>query len=112
MDNENAKRERRDSLFLLATLRLGLVELPVKVRNLSSGGAMLEGVVSAKKGAPVSLNIRNIGWVDGDIAWVEGARCGISFRDQIDPQAARIQISATDSRPAQSQSFRTGLRRI
>jgi hypothetical protein len=112
MDEDDNRGERRDSLFLLAQLRLGSVEMPVKVRNLSSGGAMIEGATRATKGATVSVNIRNIGWTEGDIAWVEGNRCGIAFRDQIDPLAARTQISGKETTPAPSQRTTAGLRRL
>jgi hypothetical protein len=111
MDNEDIRRQRRDSLFLLATLRLGSVELPVKVRNLSSGGAMIVGAADVAKRATVSVNIRNIGWIDGEIAWGEGNRCGIAFREQIDPQAARFQVTAKEpSLP--SQRVTTGPKRL
>ena len=112
MDEDDIRRERRDSLFLQAQLRLGSVELPVKVRNLSSGGAMIEGALRATKGAAVSLNLRNIGWIEGDVAWVEGNRCGVAFRDQIDPVAARFQISGKETTPVQRLRPTTDLKRL
>jgi hypothetical protein len=81
----------RDSLFLLADLRVdGLEgEHRIKVRNLSARGMMGEGVVRVMRGAFVSVNIRNIGWVDGSVAWVQDNRFGVAFRDDIDPKLAR-----------------------
>ena len=99
---ENDHRQlSRDSLFLMAELRLpGREALArVKVRNLSAGGMMAEGVVRAVRGTLVEVSIRNIGWVEGAIVWVQGHRCGIAFSEDIDPMIARAQVTAGDSTP-------------
>ena len=77
----------RDSLFVLAEIRVDGTpgEVRVRVRNLSAGGLMAEGLEKAQRGQLVWVNIRNIGWVEGTIAWVQGDRCGIAFADDIDP---------------------------
>jgi PilZ domain len=90
----------RDSLFVMADLRLdgsdGIQR--VKIRNLSSGGLMAEGAAKIGRGQQVSIELRNIGWVDGSIAWVQGSRCGIAFNEEIDPKLARVgQAAAVDS---------------
>ena len=84
----------RDSLFLIAELRLPGEEAlsRVKVRNLSAGGMMAEGTVKAVRGTLVEVNIRNLGWVEGAIAWVQGDRCGIAFSEDIDPMIARAPL--------------------
>lgn len=84
----------RDSLFVMATLRLdgSDEEHRIKVRNLSSGGMMGEGDVRTVRGAVVSVNIRNIGWVEGLIAWVQESRFGIAFHEDIDPKVARAPL--------------------
>lgn len=84
----------RDSLFLLADLRVdGLQgEHRIKVRNLSAGGMMGEGAVRVERGTMVSVNIRNVGWVDGTIAWVQDTRFGVAFSDDIDPKLARAPV--------------------
>ncbi len=85
----------RDSLFVLAELRLDGVEgeHKVRVRNLSAGGLMVEGAPTTARGQLAWINIRNIGWVEGSIAWVEGPRCGVAFREEIDPKVARAPVS-------------------
>ena len=93
--NENDHRHiGRDSLFLMADLHVdGLDgEHRIKVRNLSSGGMMGEGPVHVIRGAVVSVNIRNVGWVKGSVAWVHGNRFGVAFREDIDPKNARAPI--------------------
>ena len=89
-DNDH-RQLSRDSLFLMAELRVpgqeGLAR--VKVRNLSAGGMMAEGAVRAVRGTLIEVNIRNVGWVEGAIAWVQDDRCGIAFSEDIDPMIAR-----------------------
>ena len=72
MDEAEQRQLARDSLFVMADLRLdgSDEEHRIKVRNLSSGGMMGEGSVRVKRGAMLQVHIRNIGWVEGSIAWV------------------------------------------
>ena len=122
---ENDHRQlSRDSLFLVAELRLPGQEAlaRVKVRNLSAGGMMAEGTVHAVRGTLIEVNIRNVGWVEGAIAWVQGDRCGIAFSDDIDPMIARAPITETLTGPSSRRpqplasnaikQKRTGRRRI
>lgn len=91
----------RDSLFVMAELRVDGVagEDRVRVRNLSAGGLMAEGVQNAKRGQVVWVNVRNVGWTEGTIAWVQDNRCGIAFRAEIDPLVVRAPVSGGDSTP-------------
>lgn len=96
---ESEKRQiARDSLFLLADLRLdGLEgEYRIKVRNLSARGMMGEGAVRVVPGTMVSVNIRNVGWVDGAIAWVQENRFGVAFSNDIDPKLARTPVGLSE----------------
>lgn len=100
-DNEH-RQLSRDSLFLMAELRLHGSDAVhrVKVRNLSSGGMMAEGPLKTVRGTLVEVQIRNIGWVEGAIAWVQGDRCGIAFSEDIDPMIARAPlVSGGESTP-------------
>lgn len=96
MDAHDNRQIGRDSLFLMAELRVDGegVEHRIKVRNLSAGGMMGEGRVRVMRGAVVAVNIRNIGWTEGSIAWVQDDRFGIAFRDEIDPMRARVTARA------------------
>eukprot|EP01037_Dinobryon_pediforme_P005701 gene5701-5763_t len=81
----------RDSLFLMADLRVEgeAGEHRVKVRNLSARGMMAECTVRVRSGVAVTVNLRNIGWVPGRVAWIQDNRFGIAFADAIDPLLAR-----------------------
>ncbi|WP_226018146.1 PilZ domain-containing protein [Novosphingobium sp. FKTRR1] len=85
----------RDSLFLTADLRLfgSGGEHKVRVRNLSAGGMMAEGNVKVSRGTVIEVNLRNIGWVDGTVAWIQDNRFGIAFAEPIDPKLVRAPAS-------------------
>lgn len=102
MESSENRHISRDSLFVMADLRIDGVpgEHRVKVRNLSSGGMMGEGSVRVARGARLSVNLRNIGWIRGTVAWVQDSRFGIAFEDDIDPLDVRAPVTNDDSRPA------------
>ena len=102
MSNVDTRQINRDSLFLLAQVRLSGQEEDhrVKVRNLSAGGMMAEGDVAVQPGTGVEVQIRNIGWVEGSVAWVQDNRFGIAFREEIDPKVARAPVAVADPAPA------------
>ena len=63
------------------------------VRNLSPGGMMAQGERELPAGARVTVTLRNIGAVQGRVAWVENSRYGIAFDNEIDPQAVRAPVA-------------------
>lgn len=91
MSSVDTRHIARDSLFLLAEVQLAgsASEYPVKVRNLSAGGMMAEGTVPVVPGSRLRVNLRNIGWIDGGVAWVQDNRFGIAFDNEIDPISVR-----------------------
>ena len=91
MDDNGNRHLQRDSLFVMADLRFeetGPLHR-IKIRNLSAGGLMAEGDIKVTRGVSLEVYIRNIGWVEGSVAWVEGQRLGIAFSVDIDPMLAR-----------------------
>lgn len=92
---ENDNRQiARDSLFVMADLRIDGqdTEHRIKMRNLSAGGLMAEGPVRVVRGMIVWISLRNLGWVEGSVAWVQDNRFGIAFREEIDPRVARVPL--------------------
>lgn len=87
----------RDSLFLMATIRADGSDSDhkVKVRNLSAGGMMMECQLQLPRGARIAVELRNIGWVHGTVAWVQDNRSGVAFDSEIDPKLARASVNAT-----------------
>ncbi len=92
MDRVRTQRARgRDSLFLVAKLRLGDEHgiREVRVRNLSEGGLMIELDKIAEVGTPVRMDLRGIGEIAGKVAWCTEGRIGIALDSPIDPKKAR-----------------------
>lgn len=98
MSESDNRQVVRDSLFLMANMRVdGLDgEYRIKVRNLSAGGMMGEGPVRVVRGAIVEIDIRNVGWVEGSVAWVQENRFGVAFREDIDPKLARAPVTVAE----------------
>ena len=98
MSGVETRHIQRDSLFLAAEVRLDGEDAAnrVKVRNLSARGMMAEADLPVLRGALVSVNLRNIGWVEGSIAWVHDNRFGIAFAREVDPKLARTQVGSGD----------------
>lgn len=95
MTNVETRQVERDSLLLMAQLRVdgGEPEYRVKVRNLSAGGMMAEGKVPVVRGSLVTVALRNLGWVEGSVAWKQDERFGIAFVEEIDPHEARAPVT-------------------
>ena len=89
----------RDSLFLLANVRVEQAEEShrVRVRNLSDGGMMGEGNMRVTRGNRVEVELRNVGTVEGSVAWVQDQRFGIAFDHEIDSQSARKPSGETET---------------
>jgi hypothetical protein len=101
MSDSEHRQLGRDSLFVLADLRIDGVtgEQRIRVRNLSAGGLMAEGAFAVQRGQSVWVGLRNLGWVEGIVAWVQDARFGIAFREDIDPRLARAPVVSGEGTP-------------
>ena len=81
----------RDSMFLQALMRgVGCEATAIgRVRNLSSGGMMVEAALTPIRGDRYVVELRGVGAVDARVAWVADGRIGFAFDRPIDPRAAR-----------------------
>jgi hypothetical protein len=77
-DEGNARGGARTNLFLAATLYSAAGTSPVKIRDLSSAGARIEGHVVPVVGEPIRL-VRGSLSVVGLVAWRNADRCGLRF---------------------------------
>lgn len=95
------RKQDRDSLFLLANLRLAdsTDTQRIKVRNLSPGGMMAESPVRTACGERLTVELRNLGWISGTVAWVADSRFGVIFDREVDCKAVRqpVTVSAESS---------------
>lgn len=90
-DGASNRQDSRDSLFLMADMRVpGAKDVrPIRVRNLSPGGLMADYAEGLEQGMVVEFGVRGIGWVTGHVAWSAAGRIGVAFVRQIDPLLAR-----------------------
>lgn len=71
-------RAPRKNLLLTATIRSGGVTAPVRIRNLSEKGAMVDGQALPEPGASLVLQRLEVE-MRGVVAWRAEGRCGIQF---------------------------------
>ena len=116
IDTGDPRSDPRSNVFLLATIGAGLTSNPVKVRNLSIQGAVLEGAALPSIGTPACLRRGSL-QVEGTIAWRDQTHCGIRFdfpivvedwvkrvgtkaQQTIDAAIAEIRSGSRGARPA------------
>lgn len=72
------RRSRRSPVLLAATVEVAGQDLPVKLRNLSEEGALIEGDRLPLEGA-TTLFQRNDLRLRSRVVWVQGKYAGVSF---------------------------------
>ncbi len=105
---ENIAQNRdksRESIFLGAVLVVDgdSTRISVRVRNISSGGMMVDLPGPQKTGTKVQAEIKGLGSIGGHIAWSTENRTGISFDRPVDPKLTR-QVSPTVEAPLYKKS--------
>lgn len=82
--NQN-RRSRRSNVLLAATLEVAGTSTPVRMRNLSSEGALVEADQLPIEGTNVLFRKGELA-VAGCVAWVKGRRAGIAFDANLAPE--------------------------
>ena len=75
--NQN-RRSHRSNVLLAASIEASGASLPVKLRNLSTEGALVEGDDLPVEGSEVLFK-RNELSVNSRVAWVHGTHAGVAF---------------------------------
>lgn len=86
-----------------ASLELSGTSVPVKLRNLSADGALVEGDNLPVEGASLLFRKGELGMA-GTVAWVKGRQAGISFATKLDPEQLLRHVPAP--RPRVTPTFR------
>ena len=79
--NQN-RRSRRSNVLLAASIEVSGASLAVKLRNLSTEGALVEGADLPVEGSEVLFR-RNELSVKSRVAWVHGKQAGVAFKRPI-----------------------------
>jgi hypothetical protein len=72
----------RKNLLLSATIDAAGVQAPVRIRNLSGSGAMLDGPALPDSGTRLMLR-RSTVEMGGLVVWRNATRCGVRFDDSV-----------------------------
>ncbi|GAA0315338.1 hypothetical protein GCM10009087_27230 [Sphingomonas oligophenolica] len=75
---EMRPRAPRKNLLLSASIEACGLKAPVRIRNLSEGGAMIDGTVLPGVGTPLILRRMELE-IGGKTVWQADGRCGIKF---------------------------------
>jgi hypothetical protein len=76
------RSEGRSNVFLTAALETGAGSIPVRIRNLSSVGALVDGAGFPPVGSKVNLVRGHLG-ASGELIWQETTHCGIRFDNAV-----------------------------
>lgn len=88
MDQSNTpsqRQSRRSNVLLAATIEVSGMSVPVKLRNLSEQGALVQAERLPVEGSEVLFR-RNELSVPGRVAWVDGQYAGVAFAVALQPQ--------------------------
>lgn len=72
----------RRNMFLAAQLRRGSQVAPVKIRNMSASGALLDSPIVPEPNSIIEL-VRGKYVAHGRVVWSEPKRCGIRFTSEL-----------------------------
>jgi hypothetical protein len=81
-DAGDPRATRRSNVYLAATLVASGASRPVRLRNISAVGALLDAPDLPAEGTSVELRRGRLG-VRGEIAWQSGAHCGVRFDAEV-----------------------------
>lgn len=79
------RRQRRSQVLLAASLELSGGSMPVRLRNLSADGALVEGDGLPVEGASVLFRRQELS-VPARVVWVRENRAGLSFNESLSPE--------------------------
>jgi PilZ domain len=99
------RRSRRSPVLLTAAIEVGGVPLPVKLRNLSEEGALIEGSPLPAEGTPTVFERKEMR-LTGRIVWVQGNYAGVAFDTPLNREQALRHIPAPEPKRQQAVEFR------
>jgi len=98
------RRSRRSPVLLAASIELGGAVHEVKLRNLSSEGALIEGAEGLPEYAAITFCRKELR-ARARIAWVQGKHAGIAFDKPLEPAEVLRHIPRRESKPLPAQLF-------
>ncbi|WP_118856992.1 PilZ domain-containing protein [Sphingomonas mesophila] len=93
------RRSRRSNVLMAASVESGGARIPVKLRNLSKDGALVEAAGLPPVGTVVRF-LKGELTLAGHVAWAAGKRAGIAFDCPLDPESVLRHVPRPTPRPA------------
>lgn len=95
--NAQNRKSRRSNVLMAASLELSGTSLPVRLRNLSVEGALVEGDKLPVEGASIMFRKGDLS-VPGHVAWAKTRHAGISFDIKLAPEQVLRHVPAPRAR--------------
>jgi hypothetical protein len=95
-----ADREPRQTLLRAGTLYWSGISIPVRLRNISGGGARVESARELCPGAEVELDLGEAGFQVAEVRWSKDGQVGLRFAQSFDIEAL-APSHQTGERPAE-----------
>jgi len=83
-DGFQFNRPPRQGILKVASIQWNGMTIPVRVRNISTGGALLESTRTLPVGSAVQLDLPGCGHLGGEVRWSDPKRMGIQFEQEFD----------------------------
>jgi len=83
-DGDQAQRAKRHPLIWSGTLHCNGQRMPIRVRNISATGAMVQCSDTVPNGADAMLELSETVSVHGTVGWVVGDQVGLRFHSHFD----------------------------
>lgn len=91
------RRSRRSQLFMTARLEVSGRAIDVKLRNLSSEGARVEGEAIPVEGTELLFRKGDLA-IPARIVWVHGTQAGIGFKEALNTDEVLNHVAAPRAR--------------
>ena len=98
IETTQKRRARRSHVLMAASIEVGGTIMPVKLRNLSSVGALVEGGELPVVDSQVIFHKKELK-LSGRVAWVADGRAGVAFDTKLDPEAVLRHVPTTKPLP-------------
>jgi hypothetical protein len=96
---EVTERETRQTLLRSGTLYWSGISIPVRLRNISAGGAQLEAPREFKPGVEVELDLGEAGFQYAEVRWAKDGQIGLRFAAEFDLDSLAPQPVQTSEAP-------------
>ncbi len=99
------RSSHRSPVLLAASIQVGRALVPIRLRNLSVQGALIEGDCLPAEGSLVCFRRRELK-LKSRVVWVQGRYAGVAFARPLDPAEVLRNIPKSITKPIAQIDFR------